>query len=158
MTDRETIKKEIERLKAKQLAIFSKGESEESCGDALTHIGAYNQLLSFIDSLPEEPVSEELEKELSAYVNSKEYTNSIGTSGLLLIARHIANWQKEKDQSVIELAEDHAMLAGMEKMKEEMMAKAVDAKLLEGHLIRQKGVTHPLHIGDKVKVIIIKED
>jgi len=33
-----------------------------------------------------------------------------------------AKWQEEQDQSTIELAEDHAMLAGMEKMKEEMMA------------------------------------
>ena len=32
-----------------------------------------------------------------------------------------AKWQKEQDQSTIELAEDHAMFAGMEKMKEEMM-------------------------------------
>ena len=31
--------------------------------------------------------------------------------------------QKEQDQSTIELAEDHAMLAGMEKMKEEMIDK-----------------------------------
>ena len=34
-----------------------------------------------------------------------------------------AQWQKEQDQSTIELAEDHAMLAGMEKMKEEMIDK-----------------------------------
>ena len=32
-----------------------------------------------------------------------------------------AKWQKAKDQSTIELAEDHAMLAGMEKMKQQMM-------------------------------------
>lgn len=37
-----------------------------------------------------------------------------------------ANWQREQDQSTIELAEDHAMLAGMEKMKEEMMANATE--------------------------------
>lgn len=34
-----------------------------------------------------------------------------------------ARWQKEQDQSTIELAKDHAMLAGMEKMKEEMIDK-----------------------------------
>lgn len=47
---------------------------------------------------------------------------------------------------------------GMADAKEQMMAKAVDAKLLEGHLIRQKGVTHPLHVGDKVKIVVIKEN
>lgn len=52
----------------------------------------------------------------------------------------------------------NAFKAGAQWQKGQMMAKAIDAKLLEGHLIRQKGVTHPLHIGDKVKVIIIKED
>ena len=31
-----------------------------------------------------------------------------------------AKWQKKRDQSTIELAEDHAMLADMEKMKEQM--------------------------------------
>jgi hypothetical protein len=39
-----------------------------------------------------------------------------------------------------------------------MMAKAVEATLLNGNLIKQKRTTHPLHIGDKVKVIVIKED
>ena len=48
--------------------------------------------------------------------------------------------------------------AGAQWQKEQMMAKAIDAKLLEGHLIRQKDVTHPLHVGDKVKIIVIKED
>lgn len=36
-----------------------------------------------------------------------------------------AQWQKEQDQSTIELAEDHAMLAGMEKMKQEIIDKAM---------------------------------
>jgi len=53
---------------------------------------------------------------------------------------------------------DDAIKYGMRLQKEQMIAKAIDAKLLEGHLIRQKGVTHPLHVGDKVKVIVIKED
>lgn len=42
--------------------------------------------------------------------------------------------------------------------KQKMMANAVDGTLLEGHLIRQKGITRPLQSGDKVKLIIIKED
>ena len=36
-----------------------------------------------------------------------------------------AQWQKEQDQSTIELTEDHAMLAGMEKMKHEIIDKAM---------------------------------
>ena len=51
-----------------------------------------------------------------------------------------------------------AVAYGAKWQKEQMMAKAVDAKLLGGHLIRQKGFTHSLHVGDKVKVIIIKSE
>ena len=39
-----------------------------------------------------------------------------------------------------------------------MMKYAVDATLLENNMIRQKKKTHRLHIGDKVKIIIVKED
>ena len=49
-------------------------------------------------------------------------------------------------------------IAGAKWQEQQMMSKAIDAKLLEGHLIRQKDVTHPLHVGDKVKIIVIKED
>lgn len=128
--------------------------------------GFINEIMDIIDSSQEEPVSKDLEKELSAYVNSKEYTNSIGTSGLLLIARHFANWQKQQDQENIELAEDHAILAGMEKMKEQMMAKAIDAEVLEnydGKVIKYDETIldeklSDCKVFDKVKVIIIKED
>ena len=37
-----------------------------------------------------------------------------------------ANWQKKQDLETIELAEDHAMLAGMVKGKEETIRKACD--------------------------------
>lgn len=69
---------------------------------------------------------------------------------------------KEKEmQSTIELAEDHAMLAGMEKMKEEMMAKAIDGEV--GYW-NQRGLSvlmelpRELEVDDKCKVIIIKEE
>lgn len=75
-----------------------------------------------------------------------------------------AQWQKEQDQSTIELAEDHAMLAGMEKMKEEMMKDAVDGvvftKLDDGSIMVR---THyfksdKIDYLDEVKLIIIKEE
>jgi hypothetical protein len=71
----------------------------------------------------EEPVSEDLEEEMDSFFESmpvQEYEN-IFEDTFKNIARHFANWQKQQDQSTIELAEDHAMFAGMEKMKEEMM-------------------------------------
>ena len=82
-----------------------------------------------------------------------------------------AEYQRKQDQSLIELAEDHAMLAGMSKMKEEMMEKAVEGVVqddgrfinfgdgryidLEPHWIKP---VFELTDGDKVKVIVIKEE
>jgi len=69
-----------------------------------------------------------------------------------------ANWQKQQDQSTIELAEDHAMLAGMEKMKEEMMEKAIETTF---------NVSLPSSLYDKLlvkgckegdKLLVIKKD
>lgn len=114
-----------------------------------------------------EPVSETLEKAATKYAQDKYMpvqTSQAFKSG--------AEWQKQQDQSTIELAEDHAMFAGMEKMKEEMMAKAIDGVV--HHFEKYKvacvyyndptGVpmayfTSPegLSVGDKVKVIVIKK-
>jgi phosphoribosyl-AMP cyclohydrolase len=69
-----------------------------------------------------------------------------------------AKWQEKQDQSTIELAEDHAMLAGMEKMKEEMMAKAVETTF---NVLLSSGLYDKLWIkgckeGDKL--LVIKKD
>lgn len=69
-----------------------------------------------------------------------------------------ANWQKSKDAKLIINAKDDGYRLGLATMKQQMMAEAVDGTLLGGHLIRQEGITHPLHSGDKVKLIVIKED
>ena len=101
---------------------------------------AYKELksiLNYIDSFQEEPVNEELEEAIDEY--APDFSNSIAS------------------KAAVDAVRD-AFKAGAKWQKEQMMAKAIDAKLLEGHLIRQKGVTHPLHVGDKVKVIVIKED
>lgn len=94
----------------------------------------YHSMLMFIDSLQEEPVSKDfeeaskkwlipqLDKSYAAYGETKqmELTHFDGYAMLDAI-EFGAKWQEQQDQSTIELAEDHAMLAGMEKMKEEMM-------------------------------------
>lgn len=74
-----------------------------------------------------------------------------------------AEYQRKQDQQLIELAEDHAMLAGMNKMKEEMMEKAFRCEII-------KSRTHMPHlkpyffssdygkIGDKVRVFVFPEE
>ena len=82
-----------------------------------------------------------------------------------------AKTQKKLDQETIELAEEHAMLAGMEKMREGMMKDAVDGEVvyqigsseIAPTDIRYKVVSDRVYIpnvklGDKVKIIIIKEE
>ena len=146
MTDKDKIRAEIERHYN-----YHKDHADDYAGtEHFWKADEDRELLSFIDSMQEEeieeippkftlisskeePVSEDLEKVSEAYA----------------LDDYIKPWK--------ELVK-RAFKDGTKWQKEQMIAKAIDAKLLEGHLIRQKSVTHPLHVGDKVKVIIIKED
>ena len=130
---REEVEKRFEQIKN------SKRESDS---------GAFYQLkelLEFIDSMQEEPISEELEEASEKCIKElipEAELNSATPFALEYVVKLLhetfkagAKWQKKQDQSIIELAEDHAMLAGMEKMKEEMMEKAVElcCEWLENH-------------------------
>jgi hypothetical protein len=211
MTDKvQKIREEVARLKSNLIhgACASQIAMETRCKEE-----AYDEVISLLDSLQEEPVSEDLEEAAQEYVTKEGYLaglhyNSMVRSfkagakwyashntkklpeNLLLAARKAsidmcdiddryldeypyspiaeqkfiegANWQKKQDQETIELAEDHAMLAGMEKMKEEMMKGAV-----EGYVtLTMTGVptvvaTIPegkYNFDDKVKLIIILEE
>lgn len=79
-----------------------------------------------------------------------------------------AKWKEKEMQSTIELAEDHAMLAGMEKMKEQLMKNAIDGICISNGVVCGSTIDSPAGalflqhntfcVGDKVKLIIIKED
>jgi hypothetical protein len=126
MTDKvQLIKEEIERLKHNTPNAYD-----------LSRFMLLEEIGSFIDSLPEEPASEDLDREIGYYTTSKllgKRNHSTGVYHLTQkecdnIARHFAEWQKQKDQETIELAEDHEMLAGMMKEREEMMKDAVEGE------------------------------
>ena len=120
---------------------------------------ACDDILSFIDSMQEDPVSEKLEEAINAYIGyTPDIDECLSVYGKRQAFKAGAKWKEKEMQSTIELAEDHAMLAGMEKMKEEMMKKAID------------GIAHPddkeiwcdmdkynLKEGDKVKIIVARE-
>ena len=135
----EKILKEINRLK-KEL-------NEYSASEALDYIEAY------INTLSEEHASEDLEEE----INRVDDWYPVELKYIQAIAHHFAEWQKKKDQETIELAEDHAMLAGMNKMKEEMMKDAVDGEYWDGSIYLDNRPTE-YKDGDKVKIIIVKEN
>ena len=116
-------------------------------------------------TMDEEPVSEDL----GEYINelSKQFPE-VSFAKLSRIAVRVAKWQKKQDQSTIELAEDHAMLAGMERMKEQMMAKAIDVEVKVDaggypYIPQMELYDYDKDIplakeGDKYKVILIKEE
>lgn len=74
----------------------------------------------------QEPVSEDL----GEYINelSKQFPE-VSFAKLSRIAVRVAKWQKEQDQSTIELAEDHAYFAGRTKTIEEIEEKLLSEVL-----------------------------
>jgi len=94
MADKELIKKEIER------------RIEKYGPDFKTPYDAMYQLLTLLDlinSLPEEPESEDLEEEIENYIKDSLAIKFPTTdkdqikADIRYIARHFAEWQKEKD-------------------------------------------------------------
>lgn len=103
MTDKELIKQEIERLKEHTAKCGYPGQGEFENGNREGRNWVCDKLLSFIDNLPEEPVSEDLEKAAYEYAiewsfgreseidfeHVFEYVNDAFKAG--------AEWQKERD-------------------------------------------------------------
>ena len=134
----------------------------------------YNQALQdaqiAIDSLQEEPVSENFENALAEEWKGYNDRGAAKVDALEDNTQELAfakgfyrgtKWQKKQDQETIELAEDHAMLAGMEKMKEELMAKAIDAHCFGfqgAALFSFRLPADNYLVGSEIKVIVIKED
>lgn len=74
-----------------------------------------------------------------------------------------AKWQEEKDQETIKLAEDHAFLAGSDWQREQMLSEAAEGEVVKDInnklAVTAKNVNlDKFKFGDKVRVIIVKED
>ena len=110
MTDKEKIRK------------FLEGMANADC--CVTQVAkVINKIiLPYIDSLQEEPVSEDLEEEWKRYITSEEYLNDI--PGGLPVARHFANWQKRQDDKILNEKQWEAWAKGGEEMKQELMKEA----------------------------------
>lgn len=101
MTDKEkleAIKKEIESLRGKLLDHIHI-ESDKQYAIRAAH--QFNKLLQFIDSLPEKPVSEDLEEEFNRFLDEEEGVPRMWHSDEQMewgmdIARHFAEWQREQ--------------------------------------------------------------
>lgn len=128
------IREEVERLKSQLLrgACSSQIAMETMCKEE-----AYNEVLAILDTMQEEPVSEDL----GDYINelSKQFPE-VSFAKLSRIAVRVAKWQKEK-----------------------MMAKAVDGEVTYGKSLAIPSLgwvldKEELNFGDKVKLIIIKQE
>ena len=137
---------------------------------------AITEAITILESQPSLP--EDLDEAAERYAQfydqdlSDENGNFVNGCGDLRVAFIAgAEYQRKQDQSLIELAEDHSMLAGMNKMKEEMMKEAIHYVVqddLDSHgasynipfirigttALKPKGIG----VGDKVKVIVIPEE
>lgn len=160
MSDKiQKIKQEIESYKESMKGLEPHSDFRRG------QLTAYNQIMQFINSLPKEPASEDLEKEIKNYFSNWLTDLNSHKEFLLQFARHFAEWQQKKDQETIELAEDHAMLAGMNKMKEEMMENAVYGYVSLCHdyprrrsLVAIADGLINFEYAEKVKIIIVKEE
>ena len=200
MTDKEKIREEVEKLKSQLLrsACSSQIAMETMCKEE-----AYNEILAILDSMQEEPVSEELEEAadnaLSNVLNTHEIVN---VRSCLEMFRYGAKWQAEQfeknrlaacDRQAEEEAEverdfvmgiienehrqptfDDAIKYGMRLQKEKMMTKSIEAVVsqvpcsneiifynpssVDKYYLPQEMNKLGLNKGDKVKLIIIKED
>ena len=98
MTDKQKIRAEIERR------MKTCEEAFNTCPSTAfgSRIDSYKALLSFIDSLPEEPVSEDLEEEIENYIKDSLAIKFPTTdkeqkkADIRYIARHFADWQRKQ--------------------------------------------------------------
>ena len=165
MTDKEKIRKKVEKLKFNLVygACSSQVAMETRCKEE-----AYNEVLAILDTMKEESVSKYLEEAANNALNNVLNTHEIvNVRSCLEMFKLGAKWQEKQDQETIELAEDHAMLAGMEKMKEQMMKNAVGGYVIkdieEGNgdfLLSADYLPVSMGLKDqqKVKVIILKDE
>ena len=115
----------------------------------------------------EEPVNKDLEEEIKKmqrhYKTIEEYDGQYAplyASDIEHIARHFAGWQKVKDQFQIDMAHDGGYMEGQDYAREQMMKDVVEIPLHQWlpALLYDKMSEKGFKDGDKVKLIIIKEE
>ena len=168
MSDKvQLIKEEIERLDNKYRELRVSGTTQQAKeSDLVVHV--LLQISNFIDSLPEESASEDLEEEVNNWRHnhfhgrrdkdaSGEY---LERESQLDLARHFAEWQKQKDFEELLKSDMSKFKECYEKgrfdMREEMMKNAIEVVVTNTSFIPLPKLD--IKAGDKVKIIIVKED
>ena len=137
----QAIRNEIERLKTVQLKRIQEGDLVDA--EPYDKNEAYNELLSFLDTLEsEKPMNQKgLEREIERCL--WKLSDDPSNEELRMFARHFAQW-------------------GAEHEKEELMKEAVEGEVVkdwDNNLSVKSGVICGFKFGEKVRVIVLpKED
>ena len=165
----ETIRAEIERLKAKYRKDMYRSDYEGLASGY--KIEAYNELISFLDTVEEQPVCEEFSKEFDEYFlpKNREQKGRWGFADIFSLARHFARWgaewQYQKDRGEFAEIKAKTWSEGFDACGEQMMKEAVEGKVIS-IVIHDNGdevhysVTYPIgerphSMSDKVKMLFL---
>ena len=179
---KELIRVEIERLKSKYRHNGLWTSSFQS-DLAMAKIESMNELLSFIDTLPDEPVTDcndltEAAENSWAVYEYRESPKGLYSTCYVDGFKAGAEWQYQKDRGKFAKIKAKTWCEGFDACKEQMMKGAVEGEVCGrcyGHLnirfadgvykyLEPKNISHipadvlKYNIGDKVKIIIVKED
>lgn len=138
--------------------------------DAIYEYNAYTRILSFLDTLPDEPVSNDLEEAAEKFARFYDNGTCDGVAQDCFIAG--AEWQKAKmlkDNPVIMQVEDfQALIDSHAKRveadyKQKMMEGAVEGVVYRYESYQRIATAIIVDVpkeslGNKVKIIIVKED
>ena len=177
MKDKELIRQEIER----RIDLYSIAEKENS---TFACMGALSSIIDYIDSIPKESgcevncttKSEDLKEEIERWIKKKHFIFT-EIDEIIETASHFAEWQKQKDFEELLKSDMSKFNEYYEKgrfdMREEMMKDAVEGQIyreyigddgisiafgLEAYLNEHNPKHNKLHDGDKVKIVIVKEE
>lgn len=108
MSDKEKIRQEIEKRLSSLWDLIPEGEKvlkDDFTKEDANNLGRYTELeslLQFIDSLPAEPASKDLEEEISKwrnhYISVLDNNLRIDLRDIEVTANHFAEWQKQRDK------------------------------------------------------------
>ncbi len=140
MSNIEKIRQEIERRKKICEGIFERESDTYYQGKAV----AYGELLPFIDSLPEEKLSEDLDEAVEKHINEALF-----------------KWSYDDEDGIEQYVHD-AFIAGAKWHEQQMMKEAVEGEVYRYESYQRIAtaiiVDIPREIlGNKVKIIIVKQ-
>ena len=145
------IEGELKNIKALK-AFNNLTEYGTGAGDYLAN------LYSFINSLENESVSDDLEEEIKRYIPRDKCPIP---DFMEAIARHFAEWQYQKDRlgfSKLKAKEwTDGFHAGIEKMMNDAVVGTITTQNFNRYILVPM-LDESLKYGDKVKLIILKED